>query len=348
MSRNNQAGNTDSQSPPRPTTGMEKSDTPVISVVIPVYNEGEGEVLDRCLHEVVNTLSEFGKTWEIIFIDDFSTDDSLSKLLTFIEGDSRITVVEHTRNLGAVKAILSGLKQSRGKVVIPFDPDLQFAPECIPELTSQVLKGYDFAGGIRVNRNDNLVKRFSSTISSMIINHTMGIRQKDFGSIKAYNRRMVEEILSLPQDYMAVQAAAYSLSKNFTEIPINHQPRTIGKSKWTFLMRLEYFMDVFTSYSRFPFSAMLVGGFFLSLASIAVGISVGAYCLALGKPFDLALGIFVVLDVLILFFGINLMALALVGKFAMRSFRRKFQINDDIGTRVHHSQSHHTGTGHGL
>jgi polyisoprenyl-phosphate glycosyltransferase len=124
------------------------AEPPVISVVIPVYNEGE-EVLDSCLREVSRVLNEFGKPWEIIFIDDFSADNSLKKLMTFLDIEPRVTVVAHPRNLGAVKAILSGLKQSRGQVVIPFDPDLQFAPEAITEMATQVLNGYDFCGGIR-------------------------------------------------------------------------------------------------------------------------------------------------------------------------------------------------------
>ncbi len=316
-------------------TAASDIDAPLISVVIPVYNEGE-QVLDACLLEVRKVLEEFGKPWEIIFIDDFSTDDSLHKLLGFLEVEPGVRVVSHSRNLGAVKAILSGLRESRGKIVIPFDPDLQFAPECIPQLARKVIDGYDFAGGIRVNRHDSISKRLSSWAGSMVISSIMGVSQRDFGSIKAYNRRIVEGILSLPQDYIAVQAAAFSLSKNFVEVPIRHQPRAIGESKWTFFMRLEYFSDVFTSYSRYPFSTVLLAGGLMHFTGIVLAMLGMAYWLLAVGSFNLAFWVFELWCFTMWVSGGMLMAVAVVGKFAARGFRRKFQIGDEVFARVHY------------
>jgi undecaprenyl-phosphate 4-deoxy-4-formamido-L-arabinose transferase len=308
---------------------------PLLSLVIPVYNEGD-QVIDACLREVRKVLEEFGKPWEIIFIDDFSTDGSLQQLLGFLEVDPRIRVVSHSRNLGAVKAILSGLRVSRGEIVIPFDPDLQFAPECIPQLAQQVMDGYDFAGGVRVNRRDSLSKRLSSWAGSMVISSIMGVTQRDFGSIKAYSRRIVDGILSLPQDYIAIQAAAFSLSKNFIEIPIKHQKRATGESKWTFFMRLEYFSDVFTSYSRYPFSTTLLVGGLMHLAGIGLGVAGMAYWLLVAGSIDLAFWVFALWSFTICVSGGLFMAVAVVGKFAVRGFRRKFQLGDEVFARVHY------------
>jgi|GEM_PF-1340262 len=308
---------------------------PLVSVVVPVYNEGD-QVLENCFRDLLATLEDFGKTWEIIFIDDFSMDDSLQKLLSFLERDSRVKVVEHSRNLGAVQAILSGLKFSSGEIVIPFDPDLQFAPECIPQLSGKVMEGYDFAGGVRVNRNDNFLKKLTSRLGSYAISLVMGVRQKDFGSIKAYSRRTVDGILSLPQDYMSIQAAAFTLSKHFVEIPIEHRPREIGESKWTFMMRLEYFMDVFTSYASFPFSAVLIFGLLMTLAGFGMSL-LGAYRILSGQSPDLVLGVLVWLSLTCLLFGGIFMTLALIGKFVVRGFRRKFLLGEDSRVRILHT-----------
>jgi undecaprenyl-phosphate 4-deoxy-4-formamido-L-arabinose transferase len=306
---------------------------PLISMVIPVYNEGE-DVLDACLTAVRQVLENFGHPWEIIFIDDFSLDNSLDKLLTFVELDPRIKVISHSRNMGAVKAMLSGLRVSRGQIVIPFDPDLQFAPECIPQLAQQVLDGYDFAGGIRVNRSDSTLKRATSRIGSIILNYVMNIHQTDFGSIKAYSRRIVEGILSLPQDYMSLQAAAFTLSKNFIEIPIKHQPRMVGKSKWTFLMRLEYFIDAYTSYAAFPFSGVLLVGLGMLILGLVMGTGGAVYWLTSGRDLDMQFGGLTALSIFMTLVGANFATLALIGKFVVRGFRRKFQIGDEGYARI--------------
>lgn len=306
----------------------------LVSVVIPVYNEDEEGALETCLREVRKTLVEYGHPWEIIFVDDCSRDGSLAKLLTFLD-DDRITVIEHTRNLGAVKAILSGMRASRGDVTIPFDPDLQFPPACIPQLAEQVLKGYDFAGGIRVDRQDSFFKRLTSKVSSAVINHVMGIQQVDFGSIKAYNRKMINGILSLPPDYMAIQAAAFSLSRHFIEIPIEHRQRAVGESKFTFLTRLDLFLDIYASYSRHPLTFMMLTGLFLLLAGTATGAVVVVACFLLDKVFGTLAATATVAGVILLLFGLNFMFLSLLGQFVVRTFRRSSAEAERGTVRIH-------------
>jgi undecaprenyl-phosphate 4-deoxy-4-formamido-L-arabinose transferase len=315
-----------------------KQSSALISVVIPVYNEDEQNALETCLREVRKTLEDYGHPWEIIFVDDCSRDGSLAKLLTFLDGD-KITVIEHTRNLGAVKAILSGMRASRGDVTIPFDPDLQFAPACIPQLAEQVLKGYDFVGGIRVSRQDSLFKRLTSRVSSSIINHVMGIRQVDFGSIKAYNRKMINGILSLPPDYMAIQAAAFSLSRNFIEIPIEHRQRAVGESKFTFLTRLDLFLDIYASYSRHPLTFMMLTGVFLLLAGAIISGGVMASCLIFGQPFTALAATATVAGVLLLLAGLNFMFLSILGQFVVRTFRRSSTEAERGIVRIHRRAS---------
>jgi len=308
--------------------------TPDISVVVTVYNELDG--LEICLAEVREVLEASGRTWEIVFTDDHSADRSLAKLLEFPKRDPRIVVVEHTRNLGQIRANLSGLRHSRGRVVIPLDPDLQFHPDCIPLLATQVLdKGYDFAGGIRTKRADNLMNRITGAVSSRIINWIMGIEQKDFGCVKAYSRRIVESILLMDPDFLVIQAAAYALSKSFVELPIRHQARAIGESKWSFFMRLNFFVNVYATYSRFPFTAIQTAGFALFTASAVLFLPALFAAFFGAGPLGRGLATFLALDGLALVCGTNLVVLSLVGQCAVRAMRRNVRQAEDAIIHVH-------------
>jgi undecaprenyl-phosphate 4-deoxy-4-formamido-L-arabinose transferase len=294
-----------------------------ISVIIPNWNEEE--ILEHCLTEVRKVLKETGRSYEIIFVDDGSTDGSVAKLASFVNGAGDVTVLKLKRNFGQQKAILAGLGVARGRVLIPYDPDLQFAPECIPTLAQKIFDGYDIAGGIRTSRQDPLRTRMLSWFGSFMINRALSRSVQDFGAVKAYSRRIIDDILRLPTDYLIIPAAAIALTRNVIEFPVRHQARQVGVSKWTFLMRLELCLDVYVSYAQRPFEWMMIGGFFSLFLSFLVGLCIAAYWLFITHDFR---GTIYFFDIFLFFTGVHFLALSLVGEFVVRLFRRKFQVSD--------------------
>ena len=294
-----------------------------ISVIIPNWNEEE--ILENCLTEVRKVLKANGRSYEIIFVDDGSSDGSVAKLASFVNGAGDVTVLKLKRNFGQQKAILAGLGVARGRALIPYDPDLQFAPECIPTLTQKIFDGCDIAGGIRTSRQDPLKTRMLSWFGSFMINRALSRSVQDFGAVKAYSRRIIDDILRLPTDYLIIPAAAIAMTRNVVEMPVRHQARQVGVSKWTFLMRLELCLDVYVSYAQRPFEWMMIGGFFSLALSFLVGLGIAAYWLLVTHDFR---GTIYFFDIFLFFTGVHFLALSLVGEFVVRLFRRKFQVSD--------------------
>lgn len=289
----------------------------VISVVIPVYNELA--ILDECFSEVCRVLDATDHSYEIVFVDDGSSDGSLERMIGFCEKHEGVVLVQHKRNYGQQKALLSGLKHSAGRAVVTFDADMQIGAECIPEMAEKILDGYDIAGGIRKGRQDHLFyNRIPSWIGNSLINKALCIRQKDFGATKAYSHKIVQEVLAMPRPNIIIPATAYSISKNFVEIPVRHEARKTGRSKWSTLQRVETYLDIYTTYARRPFEWMMISGLGSFLAGLVLGIGIILYRILGQVQFA---GTIIFFDVFLLFFGIHFLSLSLIAEFIVRTYR---------------------------
>lgn len=288
-----------------------------ISVIIPVFNEAEG--LPRCHAAVVKTLEEEGRTFQIIYVDDGSTDKSAEILDSLAKGDSRITLIALTRNIGQQPAMRAALPYCRGRAVITFDSDLQFHPDCLGRLADEVFKGTDVVGGVRNDRQDSLfLNRIPSAIGRFLINRALGIRQQDFGGVKAYSRALVARLCKVDTPYMIIPAHAYRLARTWLEIPVRHQKREIGKSKWSLFKRMQVYFDVYTEFADRPFGwvVMLGGGLFTTGAALGVGIL--AYRLLSTREFS---GLIIFFAIFLLATGAYTFVLALIGEFVVRIYR---------------------------
>ncbi|MDC3379284.1 glycosyltransferase family 2 protein [Planctomycetota bacterium] len=288
-----------------------------VSIVIPVYNEDDGITL--CNQELTRVLDAAGLAYELIYVDDGSQDESLALLKTFVRPDGRIVVIQLRRNQGQQKALWVGLQQVRGRVVITYDSDLQFVPECIPDLVAKVNEGVDIASGIRKARKDPLfANRLPSWAGQFLINRALGIKQKDFGSVKAYSRKLARDLADRTDPYLILPAAAYHLSKNFAEVEVGHQARQAGVTKWSLLRRMEFYLNIYTSYAQRPFEWMMVfGGISLGL-SVALAFAILAYRIFVSADFR---GTIVFFDVFLFATGLQLFCFAIIGEFILRIFR---------------------------
>lgn len=302
-----------------------------VSVVIPVYNEAE--VVDECFSEVCRVLNATGLKFEVVFVDDGSTDGSIGKLKDICRGHNNVVVVRLKRNYGQQKALLAGLRRAVGKSVVTYDADLQFPPECIPRLVEKVFEGYDVVGGVRERRKDNfLLNCLPSTVGQYLINRALGVKQKDFGSIKCYSCRLVRDIISSTRPNIIIPAEAYYLSDNFVEIPIQHRHRKHGCSKWSVLRRMESYLDIFTAYAQRPFEWMMIGGSVSILLGLALAVGIVFYKVFVSPEFS---GLIIFFDIFLILAGLHFFGLSLIGEFVVRSYRTKASESAELVAEVY-------------
>ena len=211
-------------------TGPER--TTDISIVVPVFNEVEN-LVDLC-QGVRKVLIQLGATWEMIFIDDGSTDGSEETLDRLAEEDQRIRIIHFKRNFGQTAAMMAGFDHARGDVIIPLDGDGQNDPADIPKMLELLEQGYDVVSGWRKDRQDNYIKRnIPSIFANKLISAVSGVELHDFGcSLKAYKRHVVDGIRLYGEMHRFLPIYAYWHGAKIAEVIVNHQPRRTGNSKY--------------------------------------------------------------------------------------------------------------------
>ena len=288
-----------------------------VSVLVPVFNEIDG--IERCHREVSAALQDSGLTFEIVFVDDGSTDGSTERLREIARADSRVALVKLLYNIGQQRAMYAALGQCRGRAVITFDSDLQFHPECLPVLARKVFEGYDMVGGIRSERQDSvLANHIPSWIGRKLINNALRIEQIDFGAVKAYSARLVQLLLGMNAPLIVIPAMAYSITRRTIEIPVRHQARQTGMSKWSILARIETYLDIYTLYARRPFAWMLISSIVSFALSILLGLGILYYRFFVSSLFS---GLIIFFDVFLFAIGIFFFSLSLIGEFVVRNLR---------------------------
>lgn len=220
------------------------------SIVIPVYNEETNltTLYDR-LKPVVNGL---GDTYEIILVNDGSSDSSRSILEEMASKDATLVIVNFAKNFGQHPAVAAGLLQAKGDVVITLDADLQNPPEEIPKLVIELDKGYDMVSGRRSNRKDTLFRKIPSYATNLIISTITGVRMKDYGSmLRAFRQdtaKKLAEAFLKKQAYITMLIPA--VTKNIKEISVAHDERFSSTSKYGMFRLIDTFLRIFFTKSR--------------------------------------------------------------------------------------------------
>ena len=219
---------------------------PDISVFLPVFNE---EPNLRPLHEKLKAaLMQLGRTAEIIYVDDGSTDRSLEILREIAAGDPRVRVIAFRRNYGQTPAMAAGIHAAQGRVLIPMDADLQNDPADIARLLDKLDEGYDVVSGWRKNRQDPLVTRkVPSQLANWLISKIGGVPLHDYGcSLKAYRRESLEDVQLYGEMHRFIPIYASWSGARVTEIPVEHHARTMGKSKYGLSRTIKVVFDLMT------------------------------------------------------------------------------------------------------
>ena len=202
----------------------------MISVIIPIFNEEEN--INKLSQSITKALSDID--YEVLFINDGSTDNSENEIVKLSSTDPKIKLINLRRNYGQTAAMQAGFDQSKGTIVIPMDGDLQNDPKDIPKLIEKINEGYDVVSGWRKIRSDKKLTRIlPSKIANMIISKISGIHLHDYGcTLKAYRKEILEDIKLYGEMHRFIPIYASWEGAKVTEIPVNHHPRIAGKTKY--------------------------------------------------------------------------------------------------------------------
>ncbi|HJX38506.1 MAG TPA: glycosyltransferase family 2 protein [Anaerolineae bacterium] len=300
-----------------------REDQPELSIVIPVYNEEENiEPLYRGLKDVLTGL---GKSYEVIVVDDGSTDGSFDALRRLHHEDPDLKVIRLRRNFGQAAAFAAGFDQAAGEIIVSMDADLQFDPADVRKLVDKMAEGYDIVSGWRVDRREAfLTRRVPSAVANRLISWITGVRLHDYGcSLKAYRAEVIQSVRLYGELHRFIPALASSIGVEVAEVPVSHHPRRFGKSKYDLSRTLTVMLDLLTvkfllSYATRP---MQVFGL-LGLLSFAIGTVIAAYLafirLFLASP--IANRPLLLLGILLIFVGVQLVTMGLLGELTIRTY----------------------------
>jgi glycosyltransferase involved in cell wall biosynthesis len=299
-----------------------------LSIVVPIHNE-EANILGL-VAELTCALEPTGRRYEILAVDDGSSDESFAKLQEAHERDRRIKVIRFRRNFGQTAAFTAGFDFSEGEWVITIDADLQNDPADIPKLLAKAEEGFDVVSGWRVKRQDALVMRkLPSKVANWLIGKVTGVAIHDYGcSLKVYHREVVKNIRLYGELHRFVPAVASSLGIRVAEMPVNHRARVAGESKYagfanTITRATKVFLDLLTvrfllSYSTRPIHIFGV----LGLLCTVSGVGIGAYLAAIKILYAAALADrpLLLLSVLLVMVGVQLITMGLLGELVVRTY----------------------------
>jgi glycosyltransferase involved in cell wall biosynthesis len=296
----------------------------MLSVVIPIHNE------EPCIlplyDRLTRVLESLQKPYEIIVVDDASTDRSFDLLANLVETDAHLKVVRLRRNFGQTAALSAGFDEAQGNVIVSLDGDLQHAPEDIPELLAKIEEGFDIASGWRKERIDNaLTRRIPSRIANWLMAKASGVALRDFGTtFKAYRSEVLKEINLYGELHRFIPALASFYGARIAEVPIRNTPRLAGDSHYglgrtfnvmfdilTVKFLLKYFTRPMHFFGRLGLMGLIFGG--AILGSLAVR-------RLLGQPLMQEHGPLLVAGGLLLLGGLMMFSTGLLGEVLMRTY----------------------------
>ncbi|MFS2134580.1 glycosyltransferase [Duganella sp. Dugasp56] len=292
---------------------------PEISVVIPIYNEQAG--LQALFDRLYPALDKLGASYEIVFVNDGSRDNSVSILAEQFRQRPDVTrVVLFNGNYGQHMAILAGFEASRGDIMITLDADLQNPPEEIGNLVAKMREGYDYVGSIRRKRQDSAWRTYASKAMNRVREKITNIKITDQGNmLRAYGRNVIDLVNQCGEVNTFVPALAYRFSRKPTEIIVEHEERAAGESKYSLYSLIRLNFDLVTGFSLVPLQFFSMFGMLLSIASGLLVLVLLVRRLFLGAEAE---GLFTLFAIAFFFMGTILFGIGLLGEYIGRIFQQ--------------------------
>jgi glycosyltransferase involved in cell wall biosynthesis len=296
----------------------------MLSIVIPIHNE-EPAIL-RLYDRLTTVLEGIGRPYEIVFVDDASTDRSFELLANLVETDARLRVVRLRRNFGQTAALSAGFDEAKGDVIVAMDGDLQHDPDDLPALLAKIDEGYDIASGWRKQRNDNMVMRkIPSRIANWLMSKVSGIDLHDFGTtFKAYRAEVIKDVNLYGELHRFIPALASFYGARIAEVPIQNPPRAGGASHYGIGRTFNVMFDIITIRFLLKYFTRPMHFFGrIGLASFGAGGVILAFLLVkklFGHEIIMAHGPLLFTGGLLLLIGLMMFTTGLLGEMMMRTY----------------------------
>lgn len=294
-----------------------------LSVIIPLFNEEEN--IEPLYPRLKEALEGLGIGYEIVIVDDGSTDGGFSILKRLHEADPLLKVVRLRRNFGQTAAFTAGFDQARGQIIVTMDADLQNDPRDIPLLLEKMEEGYDVVSGWRMKRRDPLLtRRFPSMVANFLISEVTGVRLHDYGcSLKAYRRQVVKNVHLYGELHRFIPAIASWMGISIAEVPVAHHPRRFGRSKYGLSRTIKVLLDLLTvrfllSYSTRPIHIFGSIGLLASLMGTIMGLYLTGVKFLQHQ--DIADRPLLLLAILLVVIGAQMITMGLLGELVVRTY----------------------------
>ena len=296
---------------------------PELSVVIPLLDEAPN--VEALCRELTETLEGWGRTFEVVLIDDGSTDGTFEVLSRLHAADSRLRVIQLRRNFGQTAAFAAGFARARGRLIVTADGDLQNDLRDIPRMVDKLEEGYDIVCGWRKARKDHwLSRRLPSVIANALISGATGVRLHDYGcSLKVFRAEVVKSIRLYGEMHRFIPAIASEQGVRIAEVVVNHRPRRHGRSKYGISRTVRVILDLATvkfllSYSTRPLQIFGLVGLLMGATGTLITGWLGYVRLFGGQAIgDRPL---LLLGILLLFTGLQLVTLGLLAEMQARTY----------------------------
>jgi undecaprenyl-phosphate 4-deoxy-4-formamido-L-arabinose transferase len=296
---------------------------PQLSIVIPVYNEEEGlqALFDRLYPAMDQLQAKLNLRYEIIFINDGSKDRSAGMLAAQFDLRPDTTrVVLFQNNFGQHMAIMAGFEYARGESIITLDADLQNPPEEIALLAAELIKGHDYVGTIRANRQDSWFRKTASRAMNHLRQRITRITMTDQGCmLRGYSRRIVNLVRQCNESNTFIPALAYTFAANPTEIEVKHEERFAGESKYSLYQLIRLNFDLVTGFSVMPLQLFSIFGMLLALGSGTLFALLLVRRFVLGSEVE---GVFTLFALTFFLIGVMLFGLGLLGEYIGRIYQQ--------------------------
>jgi len=290
-----------------------------ISVVIPVYNAQQS--LSELVRRTQLACNLSGKYFEIVLVDDGSSDESASLIINESQKlESCVVAILLNRNYGKHSAIMAGFSYVTGDLIITLDADLKNPPEEIPRLVAKAEEGFDVVGTKRLNRKDNWFRKMGSRMVNWLIQRTTGKPMADYGCmLRAYRDHIVHAMLNCHERSTLFPVLANTFARQAVDIPIRHAEPAFGKSKYSSLRLINRMYELITCLTTTPLRLLSVFGSVIALSGFFLSLLLVVLRLALGPQWA-ADGVFMLFAVLFIFIGAQFIGLGILGEYIGRIY----------------------------
>ncbi|MCL1833131.1 MAG: glycosyltransferase family 2 protein [Leptospirales bacterium] len=316
-------------SPVKKQTAKKISKNPYLSVMLPVYNEEKS--IEPQYKAVLNAVKKLNKTYEIIFVDDGSTDQSPELLKSIAKRDKNVKVVLFRKNFGQTAAMAAGIDFSTGEVIVFMDSDLQNEPEDIAKLLEKIDEGYDVVSGWRNKRQDKwLSRKLPSKIANYIISKVTGVPLHDLGcSLKAYRGDILRQVNLYGEMHRFIPIHASWVGAKITEIPVGHHARQFGKSKYGIIRTFKVILDLITvkfmgSYSTKPI--YVFGGTGLISFLLSFGFGAAAIVMKILEIQNITRNPFFMIAIMFFIIGVLFIQMGILAEIMIRIYHEAKQM----------------------